>query len=100
MARVCVVSGKKTAVGNNVSHANNKSRRRYMLNLQQASFFSEALDRIISLRLTTHGMRTIEHKGGVDAFLEKASRSSLTPQLLRLKKQVIQAKILKGSVLG
>lgn len=92
MARECIVSGKKTSVGNNVSHANNKTRRRFLPNLQQASFLSDILNRVVHLRLTTHGIRTIEHNGGLDAFLEKASALSLAPALLNLKKQIAKAK--------
>lgn len=67
-----------------------------MPNLQPASFLSETLDRVVSLRLTTNGIRTIEHKGGLDAFLEKTTNTALAPKLLQLKKQLLKAKALKA----
>ena len=72
MARRCAITGKGVLAGNNVSHANNKTRRRFLPNLQNVSVMSEALGRPVSLRVSTNGLRTIEHKGGIDAFLKKA----------------------------
>ena len=66
MSRNCVISGKKVLVGNNVSHANNKTKRRFIPNLQNATFFSNSLGRNISLRLATKAIRTIDSKGGID----------------------------------
>ena len=77
--------------GNNVSHANNKSRRRFLPNLQQTSLYSDALKRMVRLRLTTSAIRTIEHKGGLDAFLLNTNNSRLSPEAQRLKRQVSQA---------
>jgi large subunit ribosomal protein L28 len=68
MARVCEVTGKKPMVGNHVSHANNKTKRRFMPNLQSRRFFVESENRWISLRLTNAGLRTID-KNGIDAVL-------------------------------
>ena len=79
MARRCAVTGKGVQTGNHVSHANNKSRRRFLPNLQQTSVFSEALGRNISIRVSTNGLRTIEHKGGLDAYLIGA-RSAQHPE--------------------
>ena len=86
MSRRCAISGKATLYGNNVSHANNKSRRRFLPNLQETSFMSEALGRMVRLRLTTNAIRTVEFHGGLDAYLTKASSLKLTPELGRLKK--------------
>ena len=88
MARRCSVTGKGVLVGNNVSHANNKTKRRFLPNLQKATLLSEALGESISLRLTTNGLRTIEHKGGLDAFLLGASNANLDKKTLRFKKRV------------
>jgi large subunit ribosomal protein L28 len=71
-----------------VSHANNKSRRRFLPNLQETSLFSEALGRNISMRVSTNGLRTIEHKGGLDSYLVEARAASLTADMRSLKKQV------------
>lgn len=88
MARRCAVTGKGVQSGNNVSHANNKTRRRFLPNLQVASLPSDLLGRSVRLRLTTNGLRTIEHMGGIDAYLKATSSNDLTGQLLRLKKLV------------
>lgn len=88
MARRCGVTGKGVQAGNNVSHANNRTRRRFLPNLQVASLYSQALGRPIRLRLSTNGIRTIEHKGGIDAFLLSTPRTALDATLRKLKKQV------------
>ena len=86
MSRRCPISGKAVLYGNNVSHANNKSRRRFLPNLQETSFMSESLGRMVRLRLSTNAIRTVEFHGGIDAYLVKASSLKLTPELIRLKK--------------
>jgi large subunit ribosomal protein L28 len=91
VARRCVITGKGVLTGNNVSHANNKTRRRFLPNLQNISVMSEALGRPVRLRVSTNGLRTIEHKGGLDAFLRKAKSEALTPELRRLKRQIDKA---------
>lgn len=92
MARRCGVTGKGALTGNNVSHAHNKTRRRYLPNLQTTSVFSEALGRMVRLRLSTSALRTIEHNGGFDAFLLGARTPALPTDLRRLKKQVEKAR--------
>jgi large subunit ribosomal protein L28 len=91
MARRCVITGKGVLTGNNVSHANNKTRRRFLPNLKNISVMSEALGRSVSLRVSANGLRTIEHKGGLDAFLKKAPSETLTPELRRLKRRIDKA---------
>jgi large subunit ribosomal protein L28 len=86
MSRRCAISGKAVLYGNNVSHANNKSRRRFLPNLQETSFMSEALGRLVRLRLSTNAIRTVEFHGGLDAYLTTTSSLKLTPELIRLKK--------------
>jgi large subunit ribosomal protein L28 len=90
MARRCAITGKGVLSGNNVSHANNKTRRRFLPNLQETSLMSEALGRMVRLRLTTNGIRTIEFHGGLDAFLVQASATKLGPKAAALKKLVMQ----------
>jgi large subunit ribosomal protein L28 len=92
MSRLCAVSGKGVLYGNNVSHANNKSRRRFLPNLQETSFMSEALGRLVRIRLSTNAIRTIEFHGGLDTFLAQTSSLKLTPELIRLKK-IIQKRL-------
>lgn len=97
MARVCEVNGKKPLFGNNVSHANNKTRRRWQPNLQVVSFPSEILGRRVSLRLTSNGIRTVEHNGGLDAWLLGTRNSRLGEVALKLKKQIQKAQARKAS---
>ena len=91
MSRRCALTGKGAQTGNNVSHAHNKTRRRFLPNLQKMSLLSEALGQSVSLRLSTAAVRTVEHKGGLDAYLLDASDESLSTEILRLKKRVKKA---------
>jgi large subunit ribosomal protein L28 len=91
MARKCSVTGKGVQFGNNVSHANNKNRRRFMPNLQETALYSDALRQMVRLRLSTNGIRTIEHKGGLDAALLDIRDSELTIEARRVKKRIAQA---------
>lgn len=92
MSRVCQVTGKKNLTGNNVSHANNKTKRVFRPNLQTVRVYSETLKRSISMRVTAAGLRTLEHKGGLDAFLLDSKQADLTPTLRKVKAQVQAAK--------
>ncbi|MEZ7845983.1 MAG: 50S ribosomal protein L28 [Rhodospirillales bacterium] len=91
MARRCALTGKGVQTGNNVSHAHNKTRRRFLPNLQVASLLSEALGTSVRMRLSAAAIRTVEHKGGLDAFLLGTRADSLSPEILRLKKRVKNA---------
>lgn len=91
MARRCGISGKGVLVGNNVSHANNKTKRRFLPNLQETSVFSERLGRAVRLRVSTRGLRTIEHAGGLDGFLKAAKERDLPRELRRLRRQLAAA---------
>lgn len=88
MGRRCAVSGKGVLTGNNVSHANNKTRRRFSPNIQPASFYSEALGRSFRMRLSTNGIRTIEHRGGFDAYLLSVPDGELDTRLRRVKRLI------------
>jgi large subunit ribosomal protein L28 len=90
MARKCVVTGKGVQVGHNVSHSNIKTKRRFLPNLQQTSVLSDVLGPI-RLRVTAAGIRTIEHKGGIDAFLRNTPDRKLSPEIRRLKRRVERA---------
>jgi large subunit ribosomal protein L28 len=91
MSRRCVITGKGVQVGNNVSHANNKTKRRFLPNLQYGSVLSDALGHAVKLRLTTNAIRTIEHNGGLDAYLLGTPDAKLTSDARRLKRRVEQA---------
>jgi large subunit ribosomal protein L28 len=88
MSRRCDVTGKGVQTGNNVSHAKNRTRRRFLPNLQKASFLIETLGRTVQMRLTARGIRTIEFKGGIDAFMAMTPARKLTGDALILKKQI------------
>mgnify|MGYP001289692596 FL=1 len=91
MSRRCALTGKGVQTGNNVSHAHNKTRRRYLPNLQQVSLMSDALGKRVSLRVSVAAIRTVEHKGGLDAFLLDARDGDLNIEMRRLKKQIKNA---------
>jgi large subunit ribosomal protein L28 len=91
MSRRCVVTGKGVLVGNNVSHANNKTKRRFLPNLQVTSLLSDALRQSVRLRLTSRGIKTVEHAGGLDAWLLKTPNAKLDDDTKRLKKRVKKA---------
>ena len=88
MARVCQVTGKGPMVGNNVSHANNKTKRRFLPNLCDVTLISDALNQRFRLRVSAAALRTVEHRGGLDAFLLKQSDDTLSPLALGIKKEV------------
>ena len=88
MSRRCVITGKGVQVGNNVSHANNKTKRRFLPNLQRGSVLSDALGHAVKLRLTTAAVRTIEHNGGIDAYLLSTPDAKLSTEAKRLKRRV------------
>ena len=90
MARRCAITGKGVQVGHNVSHSNVKTKRRYLPNLQQTSVLSDVLG-AIRLRVTAAAIRTIEHKGGIDAFLRDTPDRKLSPEIRRLKRRVAAA---------
>jgi large subunit ribosomal protein L28 len=95
MSRVCELTGKGVQTGNNVSHANNKSRRRFLPNLRHVSLISDALNETVRLRISANALRTVEHRGGLDSFLLKANTDELSEgaQLLkrRLRKKLEEA---------
>ncbi len=90
MARRCDLTGKTVQAGNNVSHANNKTRRRFLPNLQVTTLLSDVLGSV-RLRLSTRAIRTIEHNGGLDAFLLANSDAKLTAEGLELKRRLLKA---------
>ena len=92
MSRRCMVTGKAVMVGNNVSHANNKTKRRFMPNLQVTSLLSDALGRPVRIRVSTRGLRTIEHNGGLDAWILDQADTKLDDEMRRLKRQITRAK--------
>jgi large subunit ribosomal protein L28 len=91
MSRRCVLTGKGVLSGNNVSHANNRTRRRFLPNLQETAVLSDALNHSVRLRVSMQGLKTIEHNGGIDAYLLSVTDSKLTAEALRLKRRIQRA---------
>ena len=88
MARRCELTGKGTLVGNNVSHANNKTKRIYRPNLQEVNLASELLGNSYVLKISMNALRTVDKNGGLDPFILKAKDSVLSPKALRLKRAI------------
>lgn len=90
MARRCDVTGKGVQTGNNVSHAHNKTRRRYLPNVQKMTLFSDTIGKV-SLKITVDALRSIEHKGGLDTYLLNTSNLKLAPEALKIKNRIKKA---------
>lgn len=90
MAKICELSGKKVMAGNNVSHANNRTRRRFLPNLCNVSLVSEKLNQTFRFKISANALRSVEHIGGLDNFLLKAKEKSLSPKAKRLKKKLLK----------
>ena len=92
MSRVCELTGKGPMTGNNVSHANNKTRRRFLPNLNDVTLMSEALGRTVSLRVSSAALRTVDHRGGLDGFMMKAKEADLSPKAAKVRKDILKAR--------
>jgi len=93
MSRRCELTGKGPMSGNNVSHANNKTRRRFLPNLNDVSLQSETLNRVVKLRISAAALRSVDHRGGLDAFLAKAKDDTLSDTALKIKKEIAKAQV-------
>ncbi|MBB3711618.1 large subunit ribosomal protein L28 [Limimaricola variabilis] len=91
MSRRCELTGKGPMTGNNVSHANNKTRRRFLPNLQDVTLLSDTLGRGFKFRVSSHALRSVDHRGGLDAFLAKAKEEDLSAAALKVKKELAKA---------
>ena len=91
MSRVCELTGKGPMVGNNVSHANNRTKRRFLPNLQDVTLISDALGRSFKLKISNSALRSVDHRGGLDAFLAKAKDGDLSDKALKIKKDIAKA---------
>jgi large subunit ribosomal protein L28 len=91
MARRCEFTGKDVLSGNNVSHANNKTRRRFLPNLQEVSLMSDVLGTTVKVRLSTRAIRTVEKRGGIDAYLLSASETQLGSKGRELRRRIKKA---------
>ena len=91
MSRRCELTGKGPMVGNNVSHAKNRTKRRFLPNLNEVTLGSETLDRSFKLRISAAALRSVDHRGGLDAFLAKAKDEDLSSKALKIKKEIAKA---------
>ena len=91
MSRVCELTGKGPMVGNNVSHANNKTKRRFLPNLTDVTLGSDLLGRRFRFRVSNAALRTVDHRGGLDAFMAKAKDAELSPRALKVKRDIEKA---------
>jgi large subunit ribosomal protein L28 len=91
MSRICELTGKGRQVGHNVSHANNKTKRTFLPNLQNVTLLSDALGRGIKLRVSMNGLRSVEHVGGLDNWLAKTADDKLSLKVRRLKREIEKA---------
>lgn len=91
MSRRCELTGKNAQVGHLVSHSQIKTKRRFQPNLCDVTLMSDALKRSVRMRISAHALRSIEHRGGLDAFLLKAKNDQLSDRMLRLKREVQKA---------
>jgi large subunit ribosomal protein L28 len=92
MSRVCELTGKKPIVGNNVSHANNRTKRRFLPNLSTVTLASDTLGKSVRMRISMAALRTVDKKGGLDAFLLAAKDETLSDRARRLKREIAKAK--------
>ena len=90
MSRRCELTGKGALVGHKVSHSNIKTKRRFLPNLINVTMLSEALGRGVSLRVSANALRTVDHRGGLDAFLMKAKDADLSVRVRALKRQIVE----------
>jgi large subunit ribosomal protein L28 len=95
MSRRCDLTGKGPMSGNNVSHAKNRTRRRFLPNLQDVTLMSDALGKSLKFRISNHALRSVDHRGGLDAYLAKAKDVELSDDALKVKKEL--AKLAKAA---
>ena len=91
MSRVCELTGKGPMTGNNVSHANNRTRRRFLPNLNDVTLQSEALGRGFKFRISASALRSVDHRGGLDKYLAKAKDTQLSANALKVKKAIAKS---------
>ncbi len=91
MSRRCELTGKGPMSGNNVSHANNKTKRRFLPNLQEVTLQSDVLGRSFKFRISSAALRTVDHRGGLDEFMAKAKDAELSANALKVKKDIMKA---------
>ena len=97
MSRVCELTGKGPMSGNKVSHANNKTRRRFLPNLNEVTLISDVLGQSFRLRVSAAGIRSVDHRGGLDAYLAKAKDDELSVRVQKIKKDIAKKDVAKAA---
>jgi large subunit ribosomal protein L28 len=97
MSRRCDLTGKSAQTGHKVSHSNRKSKRRFLPNLCNVTMLSDTLGRSVRLRVSANALKTVDHRGGLDAFLVKAKDEELAPKALELKRQIAKKRAAAAS---
>ena len=90
MSRRCELTGKRALVGHKVSHSNIKTKRRFMVNLRNVTLLSDALGRSVKVRISANALKSVDHRGGLDAFLLKSSEKDLAPRMRELRRQIVK----------
>ena len=90
MSKVCQISGKRSMTGNNVSHANNRTKRKFLPNLQNVKFYSKNLDKYFTLKISVRAMKSVEKNGGFDSFLLNTNNRNLAPEALKIKRSIVK----------
>ena len=90
MSKICQITGKKPMTGNNVSHANNKNKRKFLPNLQNVKFYSQNLNQFFTLKITVRTMKSVEKNGGFDSYLLKTNNRNLAPEALKIKRSIVR----------
>ena len=93
MSRRCELTGKGVMVGNNVSHAKNRTKRRFLPNLNDVTILSDILDRSFKFRVSAAALRTVDHRGGLDGFMAKAKDNELSEKALKVKREIAKAQV-------
>lgn len=96
MSRRCELTGKTALVGHKVSHSNRKTKRRFLPNLCNVTFISDALNRSVRLRVSANALKSVDHRGGLDAFLMKAKDEELSREALDLKREIVKKRAAAG----
>jgi large subunit ribosomal protein L28 len=96
MSRRCDLTGKSVLVGNKVSHSNRKTKRRFLPNLLNVTLISDALGRSFKLRISANALKTVDHRGGFDAFLMRAKDEELAPKVRELKREIVKKQAAAG----
>jgi large subunit ribosomal protein L28 len=97
MSRRCELTAKGAQVGHKVSHSNRKTKRRFLPNLCNVTLISDTLDRTVRLRVSANALKSVDHRGGLDAFLIKANVAELSPKAAELKRQIEKKKLAAAS---